>query len=168
MSRYRSSLGRARAAVLSVSLVASLGVVGGVTATVVSTPVAASAASVIGGKITRSEVLERAQSWVDRKLTYASGSSTHGPGGDGDYNRDCSGLVSMAWHLKDKQWTGSFPDSGLWTALASLNDLKPGDTVHRDGHMELFVGWIKASDHTKGAYIYSFNQTGETVRNPYE
>src|ERR1700754_1902439 len=55
------------------------------------------------GRITRSEVLARAQNWVDRSVQYnlTRRSNTLVTDGDGShrYGPDCSGLVSMAWHI---------------------------------------------------------------------
>ncbi|MFJ4851106.1 FG-GAP repeat domain-containing protein [Streptomyces sp. NPDC088733] len=127
---------------------------------------AAHAASSVGGTITRSEVLSRAQYWADHGYTYDQGSSAPDPQGRG-YRKDCSGLVSMTWHLSSSQSTASFPGSGLITYLSTLDQLQPGDAVLRSGHMELFAKWKNPSDHGQGAYVYSFNQDGETVRNPY-
>ena len=104
-------LRRIGAGALAFAAAAVVGIAGGAISTTAA-PQPAQAASTAGGPITRSEVLSRAQSWVDRGLTYSSGSMTNGPGG-GSYNRDCSGLVSMAWHLTSNQWTGSFPDAGV-------------------------------------------------------
>jgi hypothetical protein len=43
------------------------------------------------GKITRAEVIARAQDWVNRKIPYSQTATTDG------YRQDCSGMVSMAW-----------------------------------------------------------------------
>ena len=43
------------------------------------------------GKITRDEIISRAQDWVNRKIPYSQTSTTDG------YRQDCSGYVSMAW-----------------------------------------------------------------------
>ncbi|GAA2036385.1 hypothetical protein GCM10009839_41600 [Catenulispora yoronensis] len=130
----------------------------------------ASAASGVGGTITRSEILQRAQYWVDQGYVYspdAPNKYTYSPDAAGkSYRNDCSGLVSEAWHLSSSQTTDSFPGSGLITNLSGLDQLKPGDAVLRTGHIELFARWKSASDHTQGAYVYSFNRAGETVENP--
>ncbi|MFC4072301.1 FG-GAP repeat domain-containing protein [Actinoplanes subglobosus] len=160
------------AGALGLVIASGLGAVVGATATAVTTPVAASAASSVGGKITRSEVLERAQYWADLGQPYSPGAplsyTYHDDAQGKSYRDDCSGLVSMAWHVDSSFTTASFPGSGLATRLGSLNELKPGDTVHKDGHMELFAFWKSPSDHTKGAYVYSFNTPGEPVRSPNE
>jgi hypothetical protein len=51
-----------------------------------------------GGEITRSEVIDRTQYWVDKRITYDTNSSAADPSGR-PYRRDCSELISMAWHL---------------------------------------------------------------------
>lgn len=152
---------------LSVALAAGLGVAVSI-ATAAVDPAPAQA-STVNGEISRSEVLARAQNWVDRGITYTQ-TGPHASDVDGghSYRRDCSGFVSMVWHLGTSYTTDSFPNAGLWSRLSELDDLKPGDTMHRDGHMELFVRWVNASDPQEGAYVYSFNSDGETVQNPYE
>jgi hypothetical protein len=131
--------------------------------------------SKIGGPIGRTEVLARAQNWVERRFTYGTqfsngGSVTskeHRPDSGGkQYRTDCSGLVAMSWHLPQSlttadmlTWKGAF-------RLPSRDDLKPGDALLKQGHVELFVRWADAKRHGKGAFVYSFNTFGETVRNP--
>ncbi|MFR9778745.1 hypothetical protein ACL02O_22190, partial [Micromonospora sp. MS34] len=126
-------------------------------------------ASSIEGPISRSEILSRAQNWVDRGITYTqTGTWASDIDGDKTYRRDCSGLVSMAWHLNTSYVTGDFQGSNSrWTTLGSLNDFQPGDAMVRTGHMELFAYWKDKNDHSKGAYVYSFNSDGQTVQNPY-
>ncbi|KAB1916109.1 hypothetical protein [Micromonospora sp. AMSO31t] len=126
-------------------------------------------ASTLNGEITRDEILDRAQNWVDRGITYTqTGTWATDPDGDHRYRRDCSGLVSMVWHLSDSYVTSEFMGSNaMWSTLGSINDFKPGDAMVRTGHMELFAHWKDPGDHTKGAYVYSFNSDGQTVQNPY-
>src|SRR5262245_53344488 len=68
------------------------------------------AESVMGGTITRSEVLARAQYWVDigvkYNLTRQSGTLQPDREGGHRYGPDCSGLVSMAWHLEPGSFGG--------------------------------------------------------------
>ncbi|MBY8848046.1 hypothetical protein K7G98_04985 [Saccharothrix sp. MB29] len=97
--------GRTPSALLAVVLALSAGLVGTapveaapvVAAPVVAAPVEAApvvAASARGGPITRSEVIWRAQYWVDHQPgPYDQGAFSPGPGGDHDYRRDCSGYV---------------------------------------------------------------------------
>jgi hypothetical protein len=139
--------------------------VGGLFVTVVANPAVANAASSVGGSITRAEALARAQDWVDQGYTYSQAGTAPDSSGK-TYRKDCSGLVSMAWHLGSSYTTTTFPSSVI-TYLPSLNDLKPADAVLNSGHMELFAKWKSSSDHTLGAYVYSFNSLGQTVQNPY-
>jgi hypothetical protein len=146
-------------------------------AVTIAEPVVAQA-STVNGPITRSEVLARAQAWVDAGYTYDTNASAPGPGDGRAYRKDCSGLVAMAWHLSTSYDTTDFKakaQSNDGMHVIGLNDLQPGDAVVRDpdghggeGHMELFAYWKNQSDHSQGAYVYSFNKTGETVRNPYQ
>ncbi len=159
---------------LGVALVLGAGAATGILSAAASKPAPAAAASSVGGTITRSEVIQRAQYWVDQDYTYTqTGTYYAGPDGGKTYRRDCSGLVSMAWHLSTSlitQTVGSSPGFDTFTGktvLPSLNDLLAGDAILRDGHMELFDAWKVASDHSQGAYVYSFNNTGEQVENPY-
>ncbi|MEO3863123.1 VCBS repeat-containing protein [Acrocarpospora sp. B8E8] len=133
-------------------------------------------ASTVGGEITRNEVLERAQNWVDRgikyNLTRSSASLTTDPEGSHRYGPDCSGFVSMVWHLEPGQY-GGLNTSGFasWSGkinLSSLHDLLPGDALLRSGHIELFAGWKNESDHGQGAYVYSLNGTGNPDANGWE
>src|SRR5262249_2570034 len=70
--------------------------------------------STVGGPVARSEMLDRAQNWVDWHIMYSEDQDDAAPDGDGHYYRpDCSGMVSMAWHLPKKSngWdfnTGDF------------------------------------------------------------
>ncbi|MFD5828348.1 FG-GAP-like repeat-containing protein [Lentzea sp. NPDC060358] len=136
------------------------------------------AASAVNGPISRDEVLARAQHWVDRGHTYDQGGTrVPGPDGGQTYRRDCSGLVSMAWHLGTSLLTNEFLSrarAGNGMRVIGVDDLKPGDAMVRDndgygddGHMELFAFWKNPSNHRQGAYVYSFNKKGETVQNPY-
>ncbi|MFC5923001.1 FG-GAP repeat domain-containing protein [Micromonospora vulcania] len=156
-----------------VASTAALLVAGAGALAVVATPVQASS---INGPITRDEVLDRAQNWVDRGFTYTQDQSVAVTDEEGShkYRRDCSGLVSMVWHLNKKSdgWDYNTDDflrdgNAMWYTLGSINEFQPGDAMVRDGHMELFAFWVNRSDHSKGAYVYSFNTSGETVRNPY-
>ncbi|WP_283137941.1 hypothetical protein, partial [Rhizohabitans arisaemae] len=66
--------------------------------------------------------------------------------GDNRYGPDCSGLVSMAWHItansgKGGNSTDDFETWGGKTYLGSLHDLLPGDAILKNGHMELFARW---------------------------
>ncbi|MEV4628060.1 VCBS repeat-containing protein [Micromonospora sp. NPDC049523] len=126
-------------------------------------------ASTLNGPIGRDEIIDRAQNWVDRDITYTqTGTWASDPEGSHTYRRDCSGLVSMAWHLSRSYVTDDFRgDNAMWDTLGSLHDFQPGDAMVRSGHIELFSHWKNRNDHTEGAYVYSFNSDGQTVQNPY-
>ncbi|MGC4815223.1 hypothetical protein ACLQ29_32335, partial [Micromonospora sp. DT228] len=133
-------------------------------------------ASEIEGPISRNEILLRAQDWVDRGITYTQDQSVAAPDDEGShkYRRDCSGLVSMVWHLNKKSdgWDYNTEDflrdgNSMWFTLGGVDDFQPGDAMVREGHMELFAFWVDGNDHKKGAYVYSFNDKDETVQNPY-
>lgn len=163
--KHRSLVRRLLGSMLGLALAAGLGVAASAAVTVAAPEVAH--ASVQGGQITRSEVLARAQNWVNRGIKYdMNGPYVSDVEGDDSYRRDCSGLVSMAWHLNTSYSTGTFGSAPI-TYLGGAHDLRPGDAMLRDGHMEMLSHWKNPSDHSQGAYVYSFNSTGETVRNPY-
>src|ERR1041384_4438800 len=96
----RSKAGLRATAVLLGAVLALLGAV--------VAPTAASA-STVGGTIARSEIIARAQNWVNRGLTYdMDGAWATDLEGGHTYRRDCSGLVSMAWHLGSSLTTDVF------------------------------------------------------------
>jgi hypothetical protein len=82
--------------------------------------------------ITRTDVLDRAHTWVVKKVHYSQRATF------GGYRRDCSGFVSMAWKL------GHSYDSRTIRSVASripLSKLQPGDAVRTPGHVAIFVRW---------------------------
>ncbi len=107
-----------------------------------------------GGPISRSEVLARARSWVEEKVPYSQ--SKEWPDANGRYRQDCSGFVSMAWHLPESAVTWTLPHYA--TPLDSLDQLQPGDMIDRnrvdrsDQHVVLFAGWADAAHHTANIY----------------
>ncbi|RBJ04287.1 hypothetical protein DRA43_14180 [Micromonospora provocatoris] len=131
---------------LGLTLAAGLGLTVGVGATVTSAPQAALAASSVAGEISRDEILSRAQYWYDNR--YSIGYSQEwndtypDPSGKG-YRRDCSGMVSMAWHLSASASTRNI---GLVASQISKNDLLPGDALNSAAeHVILFKRWINKS-----------------------
>ncbi|MFF0297632.1 hypothetical protein ACFYST_05200 [Kitasatospora sp. NPDC004614] len=110
---------------------------------------AGAAASGVNGAITRDEVIARAQSWVDQGVPYSQ--TSYWTDSNGTYRQDCSGFISMAWHLStagtnygDTTWT--LPNYA--TQLGSYDDLKPGDMLDNiDTHVVLFKEWAD-SGHT--------------------
>ncbi|MEU7067441.1 VCBS repeat-containing protein [Streptomyces sp. NPDC046161] len=107
----------------------------------------AQAASSTGGTITRGEVIARAQSWVDQGVPYNQGA--YHSDSNGSYREDCSGYVSMAWHLGSSLTTWTLPDV---STKISFSQLKPGDAMdYTDAHTFLFAGWTNQST---GAFTY--------------
>lgn len=114
-------------------------------------------------KISRSEIIDRAQFWVDHQPGpyydpehFAPGDTGFSPGpGDGrSYRRDCSGYVSMAWHLSWSASTWTLPD---YSHEISRDDLKPGDILNSaEHHVVLFHRWI---DNKGNFEYYSFGST---------
>jgi hypothetical protein len=106
--------------------------------------VAANAATKPGGPITRKEVIRRAKDWVNERVPYSETSWHHDR--NGTYRQDCSGYVSMAWHLPTSMVTWTLPQ--VATRLHSLDDLRQGDMIDKESqHVVLFDSWVD-SHHT--------------------
>jgi len=127
----------------------------------VSSPASAAWLSAQGGPISRSEVIARAQWWVDHnednnREHYYYNMGAYSPGPTGElYRRDCSGFVSMALHL-----SGAPNSAGLrsYGVLISRNDLQAGDFLTIPNvHALLFDKWVDAS-HSEFWY-YTFGST---------
>jgi hypothetical protein len=98
--------------------------------------------------ITRAEVMQRAQSWVDAKIPYcqcAGGPATECCGSCphcATYRCDCSGYVSYCWNLGTGYTTISLPEV---SHRITKDELKPGDVMLNTGdHVVLFGGWADA------------------------
>jgi hypothetical protein len=89
--------------------------------------------------ITRAEVLARAHSWVAKRVIYSQHRSY------GGYRRDCSGFVSMAWHLRRSYTSRSIR---AVARRVPLSKLRPGDAVHTPGHVAIFVRWKNRAKRT--------------------
>lgn len=111
------------------------------------------------GAIARTDVMARAQRWVDLAVPYSQGSYFEG------YRQDCSGYVSMAWRLT---WptgaakslaTDTLP--GICTPIGK-DDLLPGDAIIKPktatttGHSVIFGGWSNASR----THYWAFEESG--------
>jgi len=126
----------------------------------------AAASSDVGGVIARDETIDRAVYWLNRGDTwYSQNQSDAISDGDGhSYRPDCSGFVSMAWHLAKKSggWdlnTSDFHTTDLVTPV-SLESLKAGDAVLGSEHIELFDKYVDASDHSQGIWTYAEHDYG--------
>ncbi|WP_369184077.1 hypothetical protein [Streptomyces sp. Y1] len=141
-----------------VALAASIAASGAIAVTAL-TPTVASAAttSTVGGQISRSEILSRAQYWFSQNpgLTYNQGGTFRDSSGR-SYRTDCSGYVSMAWHLGYSANTQSLWDSESYEIPRS--DLRAGDILDSYyNHVILFEKWDDDA-HTTFSY-YSFGST---------
>ncbi|WP_223279633.1 M23 family peptidase [Streptomyces sp. SDr-06] len=114
-----------------------------------------------GGPITRGEVIWRAQYWVDQHPPYNQQGSAPGPGGDFDYRTDCSGYVSMAWHLNANPNTQGIPS---FSHEIGRDELRAGDVLNsfRD-HVLIFHQW---EDDQGGFSYYSFGGGSSGVAPP--
>ncbi|MEV7022250.1 hypothetical protein AB0O00_08915, partial [Kitasatospora sp. NPDC093558] len=139
-------------------------VAAGVSATMFAAAAPAQAASTAGGTITRSEVLARAQSWVDEGVPYNQGG--YKTDANGTYREDCSGYVSMAWHLTSSLVTQTLPNV---STKISFSQLKSGDALdYTAEHTFLFANWTNQAngDFTYYAESNSHNPThGPTKAN---
>ena len=122
-------------------------------------------ASTVGGSIARAEVLTRAQRWVDLGVMYSQDQSNAFGDGDGhSYRPDCSGFVSMVWHLPKKSdgWDLNTGDFGAYSGKTNIayDDLAAGDAILgvAFGHIALFDRWTDSS--RTDMWIYQENQTG--------
>jgi hypothetical protein len=90
--------------------------------------------STAAGLITRREVLARSLWWIQKHVMYSQNASTDG------YRRDCSGYVSLVWHLRGSP-SSTVLRSSAYTSAIAKSVLQPGDALGRPGHIALFVGW---------------------------
>ncbi|MEU6863214.1 hypothetical protein ABZ924_08085, partial [Streptomyces sp. NPDC046876] len=107
-----------------------------------------------GGQVSRSQVLNRAQAWVNQSVPYSTNGleAPYSWWADdqtgGRYRQDCSGLVSMAWQLPESPNTGALPN---YSTSIDKWDLKPGDILNSAEHVVIFAGW---RDKSAGTFNY--------------
>jgi peptidoglycan hydrolase-like protein with peptidoglycan-binding domain len=142
------------------------------TAAGAATAAAVTPNSSVNGTISASEILSRAASW--NGTPYSTSTYKYGPGSDVAYRTDCSGYVSMAFHLSDSLTTVSLPSV---VHSISKSDLQPGDilgvlgagTGGNAGHVLIFDGW---ADSAHDQY-YAWEDSGDqgvhhgTIPYPY-
>ncbi|MEU9043220.1 MULTISPECIES: peptidoglycan-binding protein [unclassified Kitasatospora] len=110
--------------------------------------------------LTRAQIIQRAQSWVDQRVPYSM--SRYWSDG---YRQDCSGFVSMAWGLGSSQTTWTLPDVA---ERIGKNDLRPGDVLiynnpanpQAGSHVTIFGGW---TDSSRTKYV-AYEQTSPGTR----
>ncbi|MFE7561113.1 peptidoglycan-binding protein [Kitasatospora sp. NPDC057500] len=109
--------------------------------------------------VTRAQIIERAQRWVDQKVPYSM--SRYWSDG---YRQDCSGFVSMAWGLGSSQTTWTLPN---FADRITKADLQPGDILvynnpaspQSGSHVTIFGGW---ADSSRTRYV-AYEQTSPTT-----
>ena len=144
---------------IAASLLAVVIAVGGLSTAAGAAP-APSAASSVGGRVSRAEVLARAATWMDQGIGY-SWVGNHPDPKDKRYRTDCSGFASMALHLSGSLDTVELAKPAVTTRI-STSQLKPGDLVIAPfpgvlGHAIIFERWVDAA-HTR--YVgYEFGST---------
>ncbi|MFJ8436112.1 hypothetical protein ACIQ9P_32905 [Kitasatospora sp. NPDC094019] len=130
-------------------------------ASLVALAAPAQATSSVGGQIATSEILSRAQYWVNNHVPYNQGGYAADQQGK-TYREDCSGYVSMAWHLGTSlvvtdggpSFTNAdgSPNSTYDTAVGDFSNLQPGDAMaYPHQHIWLFAGW---TDKATGDFTY--------------
>ncbi|MFB0632898.1 hypothetical protein ACEPPI_37095, partial [Streptomyces sp. AB3(2024)] len=137
--------------------------IAGAAAIAATAPTAAMAAvsSDRGGPITRSEVIWRAQYWMDQHPPYNQQGSAPDAGGDFRYRTDCSGYVSMAWHLNASPNTQGLPG---YSHEIARDELRAGDILNSFyDHTLIFHKW--EDDHGGFSY-YSFGGGSSGVEPP--
>ena len=115
----------------------------------------------IGGPIRRSEVVERAESWLRPSVGYSQ--TKFHQNEFGIYRTDCSGYVSMAWGLPGIPASrhGGLDTTGLAqvSTMIGKDDLLAGDVLLRTedtSHVAIFHQWSTAE---RTAY-WGFEQAG--------
>ncbi|HEV8554871.1 MAG TPA: hypothetical protein VGR06_00550 [Actinophytocola sp.] len=121
-------------------------------------------APVMGIQITRSQVIERAQSWLRPSVAYSQ--TDFHTNEYGTYRTDCSGYVSMAWALpgKPQDRHGGLDTIGLAGVSRTIakHQLRAGDVLlrtegtGRTRHATVFDRWADAA---RDAY-WGFEQAG--------
>ncbi|MER7717353.1 peptidoglycan-binding protein [Streptomyces flaveolus] len=116
--------------------------------------------------ITRTDIIERAKTWVTAKVPY----SMTAYWSDG-YRQDCSGYVSMAWNLPTNEWTGSL---GAFADRITKEELQPGDILlfhnasdpQAGSHVVIFGGWTDDKHTSYTAYEQTLPHTRK-MATPY-
>lgn len=113
-----------------------------------SDPYSSSSSTDIGA-ISRNQVIQRAKQWVAEAVPYSQ--TSWWTDSLGTYRQDCSGYVSMAWHLDEATdfWTGNL---GVVSHEIAADDLLPGDILLSDSHTFVFAGWDDSSHTTFDMY----------------
>lgn len=123
---------------------------------------AAHATSSVGGPISGAEMMSRAQYWVNQHVPYNQLAYAADPQGR-SYREDCSGFVSMAWHLGtslvvtdpapyDFTNADGTPNTAYDKGIGSFSNLQQGDAMaYPHEHIWLFDQW---TDKANGDFTY--------------
>jgi len=107
------------------------------------------------GAITRTEILSRAQRWVDLGVPYSQTSLFE------SYRQDCSGMASMAWRLDQSYSTRTLAANGI---EIGRDELQPGDMMLKyDYHAAIFHSWANA-EHTWYWALEQSSSAGQAVK----
>ena len=105
--------------------------------------------------ISRDQIMQRAQVWVDEKIPYSQTATTNG------YRQDCSGYVSYSWASSTSG--GGHVTSNMQEICTKISksDMKKGDALLKPStHVLLFGGWIDSD----AFYEYAEHQPGDVCR----
>lgn len=111
-------------------------------------------------KISRDEIISRAQNWVNEKIPYSQTATTDG------YRQDCSGYVSMAWKSSTSGGGHTTYNMQEICTKISKSELMKGDAIlNPNSHVLLFdYYWIDSdafmeyAEHSSGT-VASLDQT---------
>ena len=97
----------------------------------------------IGDPIQRSTVIDRAWTWVDRGIQYSQSGVADDAERNHTYRRDCSGFVSMCWHIRPSGLgCPSTRTLGDYSRTKAKANLQRGDILLDPGnHVVLFQHW---------------------------
>ncbi|MEO6774757.1 MAG: hypothetical protein ABI467_17410, partial [Kofleriaceae bacterium] len=109
--------------------------------------------------VTVSDIMARAQQWVDLAVPYhggVNGGTDYICGGTverphaawDEFRTDCSGFVSWAWQVMDDptsdEYDGDRAGADGWSTIA-IDNLAAGDAVTTNGHIKLFSRFVSSN-----------------------
>jgi hypothetical protein len=121
-----------------------------------------------GDAISTSQMIARAQDWIDNAVPYSEVEGWEDGATGGPYRMDCSGFVSMAWGLPNSLVTSTLPSVATLTDKDISGDtgLRTGDALdYTADHVVLFDSWISQS---AGSFYYDAEHTYGQVANRTE
>ncbi|MEO8551482.1 MAG: hypothetical protein ABI678_16000, partial [Kofleriaceae bacterium] len=115
--------------------------------------------SVAEQDVSVSEIMARAQQWVDLQVPYCggvNGGTDYLCGGTcerpnaawDEFRSDCSGFVSWAWQVMDDptsdEYNADRAGTDGWSTIA-IDNLAAGDAIATNGHIKLFSRFVSAN-----------------------